>query len=277
MLTYGLPVLFTLLVWWFSTGAVLYVIGRPMRTYASSMMTASALALAALYALFETSGERTIASAFIAFSAALGLWAWHEMSFLTGWITGPRTTAMPKGTTGSARLLPAIEAVIYHELALFLTLAALAFTLYGSANETGLWTFAVLWIMRLSTKLNLYLGVSNITEGFLPDHLKYLSTYFRNRPMNLLFPVSVSLTTLTLGWLAGAAGTSGISDFEAVSLTFLATLTALALLEHWFLVLPLPVEELWSWGLASRQAGASAPETLAPADPADSKPVALAT
>lgn len=276
MLTWGLPALYTLLVWWFSTGAVLYVIGRPKRSYPSSMMWASAVALATLYALHVTSGERSIASAFIAFSAALGLWGWHEMSFLTGWITGPRTTALPKGTTGSARLLPAIEAVIYHELALFLTLAVLAFALYGSANETGLWTFALLWIMRLSTKLNLYLGVSNITEAFLPDHLKYLSSYFRHRPMNLLFPVSVSLTTLVLAWLVWAAGASGASDFEAASYTFLATLTALALLEHWFLVLPLRVEELWSWGLASRQPEADKSQPLA-SDPAESKPVALAT
>ena len=36
--------------------------------------------------------------------------------------------------------------------------------------------------------------------------------------------------------------------------TFLATLMTLAILEHWFLVLPLPSAALWSWSLHSRAA-----------------------
>jgi G3E family GTPase len=35
---------------------------------------------------------------------------------------------------------------------------------------------------------------------------------------------------------------------------FLATMMALAILEHWFLVIPLPAGKLWQWGLASRKA-----------------------
>ena len=34
--------------------------------------------------------------------------------------------------------------------------------------------------------------------------------------------------------------------------TFVGTLLTLAILEHWFLVLPLPADALWSWGLRSR-------------------------
>ena len=44
------------------------------------------------------------------------------------------------------------------------------------------------------------------------------------------------------------------SDGEAASFSFLAALLALAVLEHWFLVLPLPAEKLWSWSLPKRQA-----------------------
>ena len=36
--------------------------------------------------------------------------------------------------------------------------------------------------------------------------------------------------------------------------TFAGTLLALAILEHWFMVLPLPANALWSWGLRSRDA-----------------------
>ncbi|MGQ3058344.1 MAG: DUF3623 family protein, partial [Nevskia sp.] len=40
---------------------------------------------------------------------------------------------------------------------------------------------------------------------------------------------------------------------DAVSLGFLATLLSLAVLEHWFLVLPIPADALWRWGLSSRR------------------------
>jgi hypothetical protein len=37
-------------------------------------------------------------------------------------------------------------------------------------------------------------------------------------------------------------------------MTLVATLLSLAILEHLFLVLPLPFENLWRWGLRSRAA-----------------------
>ena len=37
------------------------------------------------------------------------------------------------------------------------------------------------------------------------------------------------------------------STAEAVGVALLAALTALALLEHWLMVLPLPDEKLWRW------------------------------
>ncbi len=39
------------------------------------------------------------------------------------------------------------------------------------------------------------------------------------------------------------------TDFELVGSTILATLMALAVAEHWFLVAPLHANALWSWGV----------------------------
>jgi putative photosynthetic complex assembly protein 2 len=72
--------------------------------------------------------------------------------------------------------------------------------------------------------------------------------------MNPLFPVSVLVSSAVAWSIWQAAMLDGISRFEATSLTFAATLLSLAVLEHWFLVLPLPSEALWSWGLRSRTA-----------------------
>ncbi len=253
----GWPILFTLFVWWFSTGAVLYAVGMPRRHLPVLITVASAAAMLALYGLYATRDDTSVTAAFVAFSCGLAVWGWHEMTFLTGIITGPRTSALPgrDGAIGPKRapLGAAIETVIYHEGAIALTLALAAILTWESANLTGLWTLVILWVMRLSAKFNVYLGVPNLTEQFLPAHLAYLKGYFCRRSMNLLFPVSITVSTTATVLLALAAMTPSATDFEMASFSLLSTLMALAMIEHWFMVVPLPSAELWSWGLSSRK------------------------
>jgi putative photosynthetic complex assembly protein 2 len=122
-----------------------------------------------------------------------------------------------------------------------------------SPNQTGWWTYLVLWVMRQSAKLNVFLGVRNLNEEILPPHLKYLQTYFTQRPMNLLFPFSVTISTVAALWLWQAVGQADMSTHEAAALVFAATMLSLAVLEHWLLVVPMPSQALWSWGFASRE------------------------
>jgi putative photosynthetic complex assembly protein 2 len=260
----AVAILFTLFVWWFSTGAVLYLVGMPAQTFGVSMITATAAAGLALFGLVVTSGEQTVASAFCAFSCALVVWAWHEMSFLTGFVTGSRTSECPKGVTGWPRFAVATQTLIYHEVAIALTAAAIAALTWDAPNQYGLWTFLVLWVARLSAKFNVFLGVPNLSEEFLAPHLKYLASYFRCRPMNLLFPVSITISTLATAYFVMAAASDGATAFEAAGWTLLATLAALAVIEHWFLVVPLPATALWSWGLKSREAETPVSHNIVP-------------
>ena len=69
--------------------------------------------------------------------------------------------------------------------------------------------------------------------------------------MNLLFPLSVTAGSLLAYALVDAARSAAAGSFEAIGATLLASLTILAVLEHWFLVLPLPVAALWRWGMRS--------------------------
>ena len=62
----------------------------------------------------------------------------------------------------------------------------------GEPNQFGTWTFIVLWWMHQSARLNVFLGVSNLNADFLPEHLAHIRSFFRNAPMNLLFPFSVT-------------------------------------------------------------------------------------
>ncbi len=244
------PAIYTLLLWWFTTGLILWLdrLGGAPRRW--SVIGAGALAVASLWCLYATRDASTRLDAYLAFTAAMLVWGFIELTFLTGLVTGPRRSPCPAGATGWPRLRAALGALLYHELAL-LAAAGAIYVLVG-AGGMGFQAFAALWLMRQSAKLNLYFGVRNPGEQFLPDPLAYLASYFRHRPMNLLFPWSVLALSVAAGWLILQLVGMTPSEPRATQLALLTTLIALGLLEHWFLVLPIRVEALWQWSLQPR-------------------------
>jgi putative photosynthetic complex assembly protein 2 len=255
---YLLPFAFTVLVWWASTGAILYLDGLARRTHRTTMAATTVVAGLAVWGLWFSSGQTTVAGAYCGFTCAILIWAWQEVGFLLGYVTGPRRTPCPPGLRGGPRFRAALEAVAHHELALVVLALFVAFATWDRPNQTGLWTYLVLWTMRQSAKLNVFLGVRNLNADFLPEHLKYLQTYFVRAPMNPLLPVSVAAATVVAIPLWQAAAAAGASAFEVASVTLVASLLSLAILEHLLLVLPLPAERLWSWGMKSHEATARA-------------------
>lgn len=248
MASVTLPLLVTAALWWSTTGLILYLNRRPSRSFPLSFAAATVLLVAALVTLRLTAPVLTIGATYAAFIATLTVWGWLEMGFLMGFVTGPRRHACPTGCTGLPHLGHAIQAILYHEVAILGCGALIYLLTRDASNGVGLATFLVLWGMRQSAKLNLFLGVPNLGEVYLPGHMRYLASLFRRRPMNLLFPVSVTLGTLVCAYFVRAATTAGTAAGFTAD-TMLATLTGLGVLEHWFLVLPLPTEQLWSWSL----------------------------
>jgi putative photosynthetic complex assembly protein 2 len=231
--------------WWGATGAILFLARRPARTYRTTFLAASAVLPAALVLLRLASYEATIAAAALAFMAALLLWGWLEISFLLGGLTGPRRCACPAGCRGVARFRYAVGAILYHELVIVLLAAVVIGLTWRLPNRTGLWIFLLLWGMRISAKLNLFLGVPNTGEIMLPAHLKYLGSYFRRRRLNPLLPLSILMASAVSLALIAAAANASAGSFAAFEFTLLATLATLALLEHCMLVLPMPADAPW--------------------------------
>jgi putative photosynthetic complex assembly protein 2 len=272
-----LPAVFTVFAWWFSTGAILWLDGLPPRTFRASLAAASALAGVALWGLAATAGDTSLAGAYLAFLCGLMVWAWQEMAFLMGLVTGPRRAPSDPGAPPLQRFGNAVMAILHHELAILAGAVLVLALTWGGENLVGLWTYLLLWVMRLSAKLNLFLGVPNLAEEFLPDHLAYLQSYFRRRPMNLLFPFSVTGGTVGTVLLFQAATADGATAAAAAGYVFLATMLALAVLEHWFLVLPIPSVLLWAWSLREDARGRARSAWTAslpgPCDPAELRSV----
>jgi putative photosynthetic complex assembly protein 2 len=259
------PIAAAVVLWWASTGVILYLDGLPKRTFKWSLLALSLIGLSAILATGYVRDETTAAAAYIAFCSGLLIWAVPTAAFYFGVITGPRKATLPPGTTGLARFRAAVETMVYHELLCAAGAVVLVVLSWSAANQLALWTYLLLWAMHVSGKLNMFFGVPNLSEEFLPPHLAHLATYMRKRPMNLLFPLSVSLATLATGWFAILAWQAQSGSFDAVGATLLAVLAGLAVLEHWLLVLPLAPMTLWNWSLKSRAAKpASDTATAAP-------------
>ena len=252
MAQYAYPALYALFVWWFSTGVIILLDNLPPRTFRWSMLGGTAIFAVCLYRLAVGGADTSLAGAYAAFTYAVLAWGWHEMSFFMGYVTGPRRTACPHGCAGPKHFWHGVEACLYHELAIIGTAGVIWWSQWDAPNQVGLWTFLLLWGMRTSAKLNFFLGVLNLGEQFLPPHLAYIKSFLRQRPMNLLLPLSVTVGTVIGTVLVGRAAAPGVTEPAAAGLTFLITMLGLAVIEHWVLVLPLPFEKLWTWVLRLR-------------------------
>jgi putative photosynthetic complex assembly protein 2 len=250
MLELAGPPLAAVLLWWLGTGAVILLDRLPAACGGNktvAFVAASSVTVAALLCIGHTARDASVAGAYAGFSCAVLVWGWHELAFISGWVTGPRRTAVTPGASRWQRLSEAVQVLLWHELALIATTGVLWAWLGGSANPTAAWTFTLLYAMRVSAKLNLYLGVRNLALDFLPPHLVYLGSYFRTRRFNALMPLSLVAGAAVVAWLISAAAAT--QDGARTAHLLLASLLVLALVEHLMMVLPLQPSALWRWAL----------------------------
>lgn len=244
MIDYAVPFLFAIFIWWFSTGLVFMANKRGPETRSWILWGVTALLAVSLIGVWVTRDQPSVYGAYLAFLSGLGLWAWNEVTFLLGLLTGPVTKPCPANAKGWSRFRLAAGTVLHHEIAILLCGLVLALLTWGAENQVALYTYGILWGMRLSAKLNIFFGVSRFASDMLPTDLAYLSSYFGKRTISPFFGVSVTLGTVLVAFVFHAA--SG-SAFQITAAMLSGTLMALALLEHWLLILPIQDAALWNW------------------------------
>ncbi len=238
---------YALFVWWFSTGLVLLLVLRRRAVVRAGLVGAALMVPACLLVLAASSAWTDVWGAYVAFTAAILLWGTQEVAFLAGVLTGPRPLPCPPGITGLSRARYAVTSILYHEIALALSGLAVLAAGWGGPNQAGTLTFAVLWVMRVSAKLNLFLGVPVLNDGFMPAPIAYARSYFRRGPVNNFMPLAMGAAVLATWAIAAAALDPGADPGRRAGGILVASLLVLAIVEHVFMVVPLPIDRLWAW------------------------------
>lgn len=240
----AIAALIAVATWWIATGVVIVIARRGVRRAGltiAAMTVASAFAVMVMLVTAEMTGT---AAAYAAFLSALVIWAWHEVTFLLGVVTGPRRIELDSRIGAASRFRQAFLVVRDHELALFASLLVIVWLLHDAPNQAALWSFLLLWVMRLSTKLNIFLGAPNAVSDLLPEQLRYLRSYFRTDRTTAFFPLSLLIAVSIFGICVLHASWS-TTNAGLVSWSILAAFALLGLLEHLFLVLPIRDTDIW--------------------------------
>ena len=238
---------FTAMCWWFGTGVILWLDRLPPASFRWSLLGWTMLLILSFKGVYESMREVSVANAYLAIGSVIVMWGWHELAFLTGWITGPRKVALTEGAQGWQRFKESVQVMLHHEVALLLNFGILWLMQKDQPNHVALCTYALLWFMRLSAKLNLYFGVPQNGAQYLPSHLVYLASYFRTRLITPWFVISISAAIGTWCWLVWQAQQGAMAI--TTGWVMLATLLGLAIVEHLIMIFPLPLERLWGWAM----------------------------
>ena len=237
-------------LWWFSTGVILLAVRRADRSgrHLATVVLGLPLLLGGGWAVLVSLQMETLGGVYLGFLGALAVWGWIELAFLAGVITGPMRQDCLPGLSGKPRFFRAFATVAHHELLLTLGLLLLLLVSAGAENQMALATYLILYVARIFAKLNLFFGVPRINLEFIPRRLIHLKSYFRRGPVTLAFPAAITVLTALIAVCAERLWFA-TSEMTIVGYGLLTTLAALALLEHWLMVIPLPDAKLWRWML----------------------------
>jgi putative photosynthetic complex assembly protein 2 len=246
-----LPFAVVTLLWFVSTGLVAMLNHRLSASFGRSLLIACGCALAGLGLVVWTAHSTAVWATYASFLGGLLIWSWHEISFLTGAVAGTHRTPCPAHATGWQRFSQATLALIHHEVALAMTAGLLLSLAAVTANPTGAYAFGLLLVFRLSSKLNIYWGVPNLSDELLPAHLDYLKSYFGPKTLTPMLLATTAAIVALAAYFATTAFTATQPQL-AVQAALLCCLSLLAALEHLFLAMPFRDSALWGWAMGKQ-------------------------
>ena len=135
---------------------------------------------------------------FCSFIASLFIWGWVELTFLTGVVAGIPLLEKREIARDPERerFINGFRSIALNECFLISCLFLMAVLSVDKENNFGLTTFLILYVARVSAKLNLFFGVPYINLHFLTAPLKHIATFCRVAPVGFFFFTSTIMLCL---------------------------------------------------------------------------------
>jgi putative photosynthetic complex assembly protein 2 len=249
LLTLFSAILFTVFLWWFTTGLIIAVYGRPRLLTQVGYVVATLAMLLSFVVIVGTRDMTEPIAVIASVTCGVLIWGWLIMAYYLGYITGPGTSLEPalRKQTLLARFTAALQFSLYHEVLAAVCALLICVITWGQPNQWALWIYLALWLMHTSAKLNVFFGVRNFRINLLPEWMHHLHGLLGKRGSTGFFPLSVGLATLALlGLVYHALVTASVG--HSLGALIVATMIGLGILEHLLLVLPV-ASMLWGWGI----------------------------
>lgn len=233
-----LTIVYTLLLWWASTGVIMFLYRRP-HLFRATFLIATGLLSLAMMGLVLVRADTRVVGAYLGFLCGTVVYGWQLVAFYLGFLTGPRRQGCDPGVRGWRRFVQSLAMTLHHELVALFFAAAIVVLLWDAPNQVGMWTYLLMWLMHQSAKLNIYFGVRSFDESSLPEHLHFLRGAFPKRRFNLFFPISLTIAVISMIWIVQQLLVA-VDRFLIVQATMMGFLMLLAILEHVLLMTPDP-------------------------------------
>lgn len=244
-----MPVLFVILLWWSSTGAILWLARGSDQQMHPRLLIMTVLCALGFGGLIISTANHTVWSVYVGFLSALIIWGWVEFTFLAGLITGKLKGNCPKNLDEGSRFVSAFSAINYHEFTLLGALLIISLIDFAGSHSMASITFACMWLMRIGAKFAVFSGVPKLSVEMMPERLAYLQSYFRADRIGWGYWLSLLGCSSFLAAGIYALGHVGYDEVARTQILMLTALVSLALLEHVFMILPLADSRLWGWAM----------------------------
>ena len=146
-----LALVVALLLWWLMTGLALMSVHQPRALKQPIFLLVTIIAAIAVWGVEANAAQHTTVATVTGFAMGLVIWAWLELSYLMGYITGPVKRPATDDMTWQQRFYNALGTTIYHELLVLGAVGIVCMLGAGLPNPTIQNTLAVLWLMRWSS------------------------------------------------------------------------------------------------------------------------------
>lgn len=263
-MTSGLGITLTLVAWWVGTGAVFLAARGGLQKRRWAFVGALVLLGVALAAVPVLGAYQGLSGTLLALLSGFTAWAWVELSFYTGFITGPSVAEPDPDASLAERFRHALAACLWHELLIPILGAVLLLLSFSGGNPWAFRIYVTFWLLHEAARINVLIGVPHPFAELLPEHLSHLKPYTVARKAGWPIRLTLVAHTVAAGVLLVAA--LGAAEPGArLGWMVLGALVSLGWLENLVLMLPIPLERLWrSVGMGKGDATVRTPPATEP-------------